>query len=240
MGDMEIERAVSFNVMISPTLPAAMQSIPVATWHLRNIWGEKYSSTYTHSSKYHCPYSYEFSAVLTMLHDTADKSSQSETNNNPACQIYNALCKRIKINFQFESQMKSCKRHIFTDWHNVILIHVLNLNNQIDFNPVVNGDQQDATILAYLFIPNQLYTFRAMSSPIIRSTWQYLYSFWYFPPILLLDVVMDEMEHQFHLIHDISQQHYRWKISEAVNTVKCSWWWTKKHRPKYLELIRNK
>ena len=35
---------------------------------------------------------------------------------------------------------------------------------------IVNDDQEDATILAYLFIPNQLYMFRAMSSPIIRST----------------------------------------------------------------------
>ena len=35
---------------------------------------------------------------------------------------------------------------------------------------ILNGDQQDATILAYLFIPNQRYTFRMMSSPIIRST----------------------------------------------------------------------
>jgi len=35
---------------------------------------------------------------------------------------------------------------------------------------VVNVDQQDTTVLAYLFIPNQLYMFRAMSSPIIRST----------------------------------------------------------------------
>ena len=35
---------------------------------------------------------------------------------------------------------------------------------------IVNDDQQDATILDYLFIPNQLYMFRAMSSPIIRST----------------------------------------------------------------------
>ena len=34
----------------------------------------------------------------------------------------------------------------------------------------VNDDQQNATILTYLFIPNQLYKFRAMSSPIIRST----------------------------------------------------------------------
>ena len=30
---------------------------------------------------------------------------------------------------------------------------------------IVNDDQQDATILAYLFISNQLYMFRAMSSP---------------------------------------------------------------------------
>jgi len=35
---------------------------------------------------------------------------------------------------------------------------------------IVNDDQQDATVLAYLFIPIQLYMFRAMSSPIIRST----------------------------------------------------------------------
>jgi len=35
---------------------------------------------------------------------------------------------------------------------------------------IVNDDQKDATILAYLFIPNQLYIFRAMSSPIIMST----------------------------------------------------------------------
>jgi len=35
----------------------------------------------------------------------------------------------------------------------------------------VNDDQQDATILAYLFISNQVYMIRAMSSPIIRSTW---------------------------------------------------------------------
>ena len=39
---------------------------------------------------------------------------------------------------------------------------------------IVNDDQQDATILAYLFIPNQLYMFRVMSSPIVRSTWLYL------------------------------------------------------------------
>ena len=39
---------------------------------------------------------------------------------------------------------------------------------------IVNDDQQDATILAYLFIPNQLYMFWVMSSPIIRNTWLYL------------------------------------------------------------------
>ena len=41
---------------------------------------------------------------------------------------------------------------------------------------IVNDDHQDTTILAYLFIPNQLYMFRAMYSPIIRST-DCIYSF---------------------------------------------------------------
>ena len=39
---------------------------------------------------------------------------------------------------------------------------------------IVNDDQKDANILDYLFIPNQLYMFRAMPSPIIRSTCQHL------------------------------------------------------------------
>ena len=43
-----------------------------------------------------------------------------------------------------------------------------------DLNIIVNDDQQNATILAYLFIPSQFYMFRAMSSSIIRSTWLYL------------------------------------------------------------------
>ena len=38
------------------------------------------------------------------------------------------------------------------------------------FYVIVNDDQKNATILAYLFIPNQLYMFRVTSSPIIRST----------------------------------------------------------------------
>ena len=35
---------------------------------------------------------------------------------------------------------------------------------------IINDDQQYVTILAYLFIHNQLYMFRAMFSPIIRIT----------------------------------------------------------------------
>ena len=38
------------------------------------------------------------------------------------------------------------------------------------FCVIVNDDQAEATILAYLFIPNQLYMFRVMSLPIVRST----------------------------------------------------------------------
>ena len=86
---------------------------------------------------------------------------------------------------------------------------------------VVNGGQQDANILAYLFIPNQLYVFRAMSSPIIRSTRLYL-------QLLILSTNIaagwchgrDGTE--FHLVHDTGRQKHWWTISEAVNTVKCS------------------
>jgi len=51
------------------------------------------------------------------------------------------------------------------------------------------------------------------------------YSFWYCRPMLLPVGIMDQMELQ--LIHDTSRQQYRWKISEAVNTFMCSWWWAK-------------
>ena len=47
-----------------------------------------------------------------------------------------------------------------------------------------------------------------------------IYSFWYSPPTLLLAVVMD-------LVHDTVRQQHRWTISEAINTVSCSWWWEK-------------
>ena len=46
--------------------------------------------------------------------------------------------------------------------------------------------------------------FRALFSPISRSTWLY-----------------------FHLVHDTGWQQHSWTISEAVNTVKFSWWWAK-------------
>ena len=89
---------------------------------------------------------------------------------------------------------------------------------------VVNDNQQDATILAYLFIPNQLYMVQAMSSPIIRSTWLYLQH-------LILSTSMAAGWclgwDGTHLFHDLSQQQYQWTISDAVITVKCSWWWAK-------------
>ena len=37
-------------------------------------------------------------------------------------------------------------------------------------------------------------------------------------------VSMDEMEH---FIRDIGLQQHKWTISEAVSTVKYSWWWAK-------------
>jgi len=64
-----------------------------------------------------------------------------------------------------------------------------------------------------------------------------IYSIWYCPPILLPADVMDEMELQFHLIHDISQEQYRWTISDAANAAPDD---GRIHPPKHVELIRNK
>ena len=78
---------------------------------------------------------------------------------------------------------------------------------------VVNDDQQDATILAYLFIPNQLYVFWTMSSPIIRSTWLHLQHL-----ILSTSIAAGWCHGRdgtlFHLLHDTSQQQYRisWRL----------------------------
>jgi len=106
MGDMEIERAVSFNVTVSPTLPAAMQSDPVATWHLRNMRREVLIRLHP-QFKYHCPNSYEFSAVLRCY--TIQQSSLHNLKLTISLHIrYRVCCKRIEIHFQFESQMQSC------------------------------------------------------------------------------------------------------------------------------------
>jgi len=73
---------------------------------------------------------------------------------------------------------------------------------------IVNDDQKDVTILAYLFIPSQLYAFWAMSSPIIRSTWLYLQL-----PILSTDIAASWYHGwdgtKFQLIHDTSCQQYQ-------------------------------
>jgi hypothetical protein len=49
------------------------------------------------------------------------------------------------------------------------------------------------------------------------------YSFGYCQPIMLLA----EIERQFHLIHDTSQQQYWLTIPKAVSTVMCFWWWAR-------------
>ena len=91
---------------------------------------------------------------------------------------------------------------------------------------IVNDDRQDATIYVYLFIPNQLYMFRAMFSPNIRITWMYLQLL-----IVSTDIAAGWCHGwdgtQFHLILDTSRQQYRCTISETVYSVKCSWLWAK-------------
>jgi len=80
--------------------------------------------------------------------------------------------------------------------------------------------------LFYLFVPNQPYMFRAMFSPIIKSTLLYLQL------LIKSNYVVGgrcigRNGTTFHLVHYTDQQQHRWTISEAVNTVKCSLWWAK-------------
>ena len=73
--------------------------------------------------------------------------------------------------------MCSCS---YKDWSTCSQEHIMSYGQRLIVNLtfvypcivsiIVNDDQQDATTLAYLFVPNHLYMFRAMSSPIIRST----------------------------------------------------------------------
>ena len=62
------------------------------------------------------------------------------------------------------------------------------------FGIIVNDDQHDATILAYLFIPNQLYVFRAMSS---MST-----------IIIIRELVLNLAEVIFMLKHSVKLRRY--------------------------------
>ena len=84
-------------------------------------------------------------------------------------------------------------------------------------------DQQDATFWFIYLYPISSTCFGRCFGP-SSGVLDCIYSFRYSPPMLLPAGVMDEM---FHLVHDTGWQQHRWTISEAVNTVKCSWWWTK-------------
>jgi len=59
----------------------------------------------------------------------------------------------------------------------MLFIEFLNLTSVCPciVSVIVNDDRQDATLLAYLFVPSEPYMFRATCSPIIRSTWLYEY-----------------------------------------------------------------
>ena len=76
------------------------------------------------------------------------------------------------------------------------------------FNLIHNWWPIRCNFLVYFFVPNQHYMFRTMFSPIIRSTWLYLQ--------LLINST-----------YVVGYIQHRWTMSEAVNTVKCPWWWAK-------------
>jgi len=68
--------------------------------------------------------------------------------------------------------------------------------------------------------------FRAMFSPIVRSTWLYLQYLVVFHPSCCRLVSQ----------RDTSWQQLGWTLPGTVNTVKCSWRWAQKHWPKHVGL----
>ena len=106
--------------------------------------------------------------------------------------------------------------------HNNSASGAMNSEHVVKF--VMTTNKMQLFWLIYLFLVSCTY-FRWRLRP-SSGALDCIYSFWYWPPVLLPAGIMDEME-QFHLIHDTSRQQYRWTISDAVNTVKCSWWWAK-------------
>jgi hypothetical protein len=61
------------------------------------------------------------------------------------------------------------------------------------------------------YFSSQLYMFRAVFSPIIRSTWLYLQYLVVFTQVAA----------------GTSWQQLGWILPDTVNTAKCSWWWAK-------------
>ena len=72
--------------------------------------------------------------------------------------------------------------------------------------------------------------FRAMFSPISKSTWLYLQYLVVFTQVAagwFLEWVETELAFEFQLIRDTSQQQLGWTLPDTENTVKRSRWWAK-------------
>jgi hypothetical protein len=63
---------------------------------------------------------------------------------------------------------------IYSFWYCPPNVETDEMELSVMVSVIVKDDQQDANILANLFISNQFYMFRAKFSPITRSTWLYL------------------------------------------------------------------
>jgi len=83
---------------------------------------------------------------------------------------------------------------------------------------IIIDNQQDATILIYLFLFNSTSFGRCFRPS--SGAYHCNYIFWYCPPMLLLVGVAYWVE--LTPIRNPNQQRRRWKIPEAVVTVICS------------------
>ena len=97
-----------------------------------------------------------------------------------------------------------------------LIVHVTVHNQYNDVN-----NQHDATTFFFIFL-NQPNTFRETNSPILRSTFDCIYSFWYSALTLLPTGATVEMEVPSQPWHRSAAE----AVPKAVYTIKkCSWGW---------------
>ena len=104
-------------------------------------------------------------------------------------------------------------------WTKCDAVQIIFLGNDV-------SNQQDATTFSFINLLNQPYMFRAIDSPILRSTFDCIHSFWYHALTMLSTGATAEMK-------PVPSQPWHRSAAGSVHCTKscvysqkCSWGWT--------------